>query len=285
MVDYQKVRHDIFKYFSLIMCLMVSALNFNLLMKPFNFVTGGTPGLSIIVEHFFGIPANYCIYFVYIITFILSYFILGKKSIIGVLVATITYPLFISLTSNIIKYVVIDYNDFFLLCLYSGIISGISNGIIYKFGFPSSGLGVLGPIFNKCFHFPIATVNFVINAIIVLIGGYFFGIEMILVAIIFLYLSSFISNRIIVGISNNKVVLLRSEKINEINEYLYQKYALEPVILKVKGGYTNEDGKMSLMVLPTYRYNMIIESIKKIDSNIFYNVLDGYELKNSLSNN
>lgn len=275
-----KVINDILKYLVLILCLFISAINFNLLMKPVNFVTGGTPGLSIVIEYFFGIPTNYFIYFVYIIAFILSFIILGKKSIIGVLVATIFYPLFVTMTSDVIKYIIIDYNDFFLLCLFSGIINGICNGFIYKLGFPSSGLGVLGPICNKCFHLSIAKTNFVVNVIIVLIGGYFFGIEMILYATIFLYLSSFISNKIIVGISNNKVLLIRSEKINEINKYLYNNFFIEPINLDVVGGYSNKDGIMSLIVVPTHRYNMIIEKIKKIDKKVFYNVLDGYELSN-----
>lgn len=269
------------KYLVLIICLLVSAINFNLLMKPANFVTGGTPGLSIIIEYFFGIPTDYFIYFIYIVTFILSFLILGKQSIIGVLVATICYPLFVTLTGDIIKYIVIDYNDFFLLCLFSGVINGICNGFIYKFGFASSGITVLGPICNKCFHLPIAFTNFIINIVIVLIGGLFFGIEMVLYATIFLYLSSFISNKIILSISNNKVILIRSTKIDEINKYVYDKLSIEPINIDVVGGYSNKEGVMSLLVITTYRYNMIIEGIKKIDCNVFYNVLDGYEVENS----
>lgn len=274
----------IFKYVILLICLFISAINFNLLIKPLNFVTGGTPGFSIIMEYIFEVPVNYSIYLIYIISFILSYFILGKKSIIDALIATIFYPLFITLTSDIIKYIIIDYNDFFLMCLFSGIINGLCNGFIYKFGFPSSGLGVLGPICNKCFNYSIAKTNFVVNMIIVLIGGYFFGIEMVLYAIIFLYLSGYISNKIIIGISKNKVIILRSQKINEINECLYKNYDLEPINLKVKGGFSNKEGLMTLIVLPTERYNKIIGKIKEIDKNVFYNVLDGYEIKNYRKN-
>jgi len=278
----KEILRNAFKYFVLILCLFISALNFNLLMKPVNFVTGGTPGLSIIIEYFFGIPTNYFIYFIYIVTFILSYLFLGKKSILGVLVATICYPLFVTLTSDIIRYIIIDYSDFFLLCLFSGIINGVCNGFIYRFGFASSGIAVLGPVFNKCFHFPIAYTNFVINIIIVLIGGYFFGIEMVLYATIFLYLSSFISNKIILGISSNKVVLIRSDEINSINNYVYNNFSIEPINIDVVGGYSNKEGIMSLLVVPTIKYNLIIESIKKIDNNVFYNVLDGYELESNV---
>lgn len=272
------------KYVLLTIFLLISAINFNLFMKPVSFVTGGIPGLSIIIEHLFSIPTDYFMYIVYFLMFIISFIVLGKESIFGILYATIFYPLFVTLTSDIIKYIIIDYNDFFLLCLFSGVISGICNGMIYKMGFASSGLGVLGPICNKCFHLPIAGTNFVINAIIVLFGGYFFGLEMVLYAIIFLYLNRYVSNKIILGISSNKAVFVRSKKLDEINKYLYQKYGLEAIVLNVCGGYTNQNGEMSLIVIPSIRYNLIINELKNIDKNIFYNVLDGYELQSKNKN-
>lgn len=280
MNNQSRIINVLFKYFLLIICLFISAINFNLFMKPVNFVTGGTPGLAIVFESFFDISANYFIYFIYIITFILSYITLGKKSIFGILIATICYPIFVTLTSNVIQYIIIDYNDLFLICLFSGIINGICNGLIYKFGFASSGLAVLGPIFHKYFHLSIASVNFFVNSIIVLIGGCFFGFEMILYAIIFLYLSSFVSNRLIVGISNNKVLLIRSKKINDINEFLHESFNLDPICFDVLGGYSKDIGIMSVVIVPTNRYNIVINGIKRIDNCVFFNVLDGYELKN-----
>jgi len=150
-------------------------------------------------------------------------------------------------------------------------------------GFASSGLGVLGPICNKCFHYPIASTNFVVNTIIVLFGGYFFGIEMVLYAIIFLYLNRYVSNKIILGISSNKALFIRSRKIKDISEYLKKYNDLEILILNVCGGYTKKDGTMLLVVVPTIRYNMLINGIKSIDQNVFYNVLDAYEVKEHLT--
>lgn len=271
----------ILDYVILTICLLVSAVNFNLFMKPIDFVTGGTPGLALIIEHVFDIPSNYFIYGVYVIMFILSLIILGKKSIIGILYATIFYPLFVTLTEDIISFIIIDYNDFFMISVISGVISGISNGFVYKLGFPSSGLGIIGPIFNKCFHLPIASTNFVMNTIIVSIGGYFFGIDMVLYAIVFLYLNSFISNRIILGISNNKALFIRSSKLNEINKYLYETYSIESILIDAYGGYTNEKGYLALIIIPSLKYNLIINEIKKIDNKVFYDVLDSYEVQGS----
>ena len=48
----------ILDYFVLTICLLVSAVNLNLFRKPIDFVTGGTPGLALIIEHVFDIPSN-----------------------------------------------------------------------------------------------------------------------------------------------------------------------------------------------------------------------------------
>ena len=69
--------------------------------------------------------------------------------------------------------------------------------------------------------------------------------------------------------------------INSINDYVYNTFTIEPININVVGGYSNEKGIMSLIVIPTNKYNLIIQKIKKIDNNVFYDVLDGYEL-NSL---
>ena len=83
------------RYALLTITLFISAINFNLFMKPINFVTGGIPGLSIVMEHIFNIPPTYFMYAVYLMMFLLSFIILGKESIIGILYATIMYPTFV----------------------------------------------------------------------------------------------------------------------------------------------------------------------------------------------
>ena len=112
---------------------------------------------------------------IYIITFILGVIFLDKKSVIGIIYASIIYPLFVNMTENITNIFILNYHDIFLIVIIASLISGISSGIIYKNGFASSGLGVLAPILNKYFKVSISLANFVMNTIILLMGGYFFG--------------------------------------------------------------------------------------------------------------
>lgn len=270
---------NIFKrYFSLTIALLISALCFNLLLKPINLVAGGTSGLSIVTEHTLGIPSSDLITVVYIITFLLSVLFLGKESLPGLLYATILYPILINLTVGITKVIVINYNDPLLIAIFGGILSGISNGLIYKNAFPSSGLGVIAPIMHKYFKLSISTVNFVVNSIIVLLGGYYFGLDMVLYAIILLYLNKYISNMIILGVSYHKALFIRSQKIDKISEYLYNVHELNSTYINAHGGYSNEKGKLLLVVIPTTKYNFIKKDLKNIDQDIFFVTCNSYEL-------
>jgi len=270
---------NIFKrYLALTIGLLISAICFNLLLKPINLVAGGTNGLSLIVEHLFEIPASTTISLVYIVMFVLSLILLGKDSFAGLLYASVLYPILVNLTSEITSILVINYNDILLITIFGGTLSGISSGLIYKNGFPSSGIGVIAPILNKYFRLSISAVNFVINTIIVLLGGYYFGIDMILYAIILLYLNSHICNTIILGISNNKALFIRSNEIDKIKSFLYQSHHINATIIKAHGGYSLEKGELLLVVVSSLKYNYIKKSLKKIDKNIFFVTCNSYEL-------
>lgn len=269
-------KNVIIKYFILSLALLIAAVNFNLLLKPFNLVAGGTSGLSLIVEYVFAMSSNTFITIVYIITFIISYLLLGKKSLVGVLYATIFYPLFVYLTRDIQNIIVINNNDMLLNAIFSGLLSGISSGLIYKYGFASSGLGVFAPILNKYFKFSISSSNFIINTLIVLLGGYYFGIEMILCAIILLYINNVVCNRIILGVSSNKAIYVCSSNIDKIDEYIKRIYNIKTTIIE-----SEKNGKVReilFVVVPSIKYNQILYTMKKIDKNLFYSVCDSYEL-------
>ena len=188
------------------------------------------------------------------------------------------YSIFVSITSIIYYYVSIDHTDLLLITIFAGFVSGITNGFIYRYGFASSGLGILGPIFNKVFHLPIALTNLIVNTFIVLLGGYYFGGEMILYAIIYIFLNSFISNRIILGTSRNKAIFLSSKCLDTINNLLHNKYQIEPVMLDVTGN-SKKTKNMIFILLSNTKYNLVMREIKGIDKHVFYNVLDAYEVK------
>ena len=102
--------------------------------------------------------------------------------------ATFIFPYFVDITANLSTYINIDVSDILLVSIFIGVISGIVNGLIYKSGFSSGGTSVISHILYKYYKLSRTTTSFMINGVLVFLGGFFFGWEKAMCAIIILYL-------------------------------------------------------------------------------------------------
>ena len=193
------------RYVILILCLFVSAIVFNLLMLPTNLVTGGANGIAILLHNLFDFSPAIVILVVSLSLLILSFIFLGTEKTIGSIVATIVYPIFVDITAPLVVRYHVDVNEILLLSVIIGILSGITNGFVYRVGFSNGGLNILNQILYRYFHISYGKSSFVINGIIVFLGGVYFGFNMVMYAIIVLYINSVIMDRVILGIS--KIIL------------------------------------------------------------------------------
>ena len=255
-----------------IISIFISAINFNLLLKPISIVCGGSGGLALVVERIVHISTSHIIAIVYVITVILSIIFLEKKTITSILLASVLYPGFTYLTENITKIIHLNYNDVFLICIISGIITGITNGIAYRYGYSPGGLGVIPPIIHKYFKVSVSTINFIVNTIVVLLGAYFFGFNMVVYAIVLLYIGSYVCNYVILGLPNNKVIFIRSDENDKITKVLHDKYKINVTILG------DDNKKMLLAVVKNIDYSAIKIDLKRIDRKVFYTTNYCYEV-------
>ena len=256
-----------------IVAIFISAINFNLLLKPISIVCGGSGGLAIVVNKIFNISTSHVIAIVYVITIILSFIFLENKTIASIMLASLLYPSFTYLTENITTLIHLNYYDTFLICIISGIISGITNGIAYRFGYSPGGLGVVASIFNKYFKTSISLVNFVVNTIIVLLGAYYFGFNMVIYAILFLYISSYICNIVILGLASKKVIVIHSHENERITKLLYDKYQVNVIIID-----DIKNQKTLLAIIKDIDYNSVKLDLKKIDNKVFFTTNNCYEV-------
>ena len=267
-------KKNFLRYFFLTLANLIAAINFNLLAKPINLVSGGSPGLALVVSKIVNLSTSDIVTIIYVITFILSMILLGKDVLFGIIFASVVYPIFVYATENITSLITFNYTDIFLVTIIAGILSGVSNGMIYKNGFASSGIAVIAPILNKYFKISISLANFIVNTIIILLGGYFFGFNIILLAMCYIYISSFVCNRIILGVSRNKVLLIYSKKYLEILELLKNKYHLNATIFEEQ-----DNNMMIMIVLNNVYYFNLKRDLVKLDDNVFFTTNDCYEVK------
>ena len=175
------------KYLILILCLLISAICFNTLQYPNQIVSGGLPGIAIIINKYINISPSLLIFIMSSILFIISFIFLGKRKTLSSIISTFTYPLFIKLTSNFYK---IPINNQLVIALLIGIITGISIGLIYKIGFNNGGISILVEIISKYTKISIPIISFILNIILILLGYIIIGNNMIIYSSTILLINS-----------------------------------------------------------------------------------------------
>lgn len=266
------------RYLLLLISLFIAALTFNIFPLPLGIVAGGINGLSIITKYLFHIDPSLFMIIVYGLFTLLSLILLGKKETSFTLLSMIVYPFFVKLTANANLYLDINYKDPLVLCIFYGIISGITSGLIFRLGFNSGGISVVSQILRKYYHISISKTQFWLNSIIVILGGYIFGINHVMYAIITLYINSLVLDRVLLGTSRNKVLYLVTDKKEEIKNYIINDLQLGLTILD-KEGNDKQDKKDAMMVVSsTSDYFKVTEGIKLIDPEIFFVVTDAYQV-------
>lgn len=266
------------RYLLLIVSLFISACYFNLLQFPSQIVTGGTTGISIILNSYFDIEPSKLIFIISTILLFIGFFFLGIEKASGALVSTIVYPIFVDLTANIGNYLTVDLSDKILISLFLGVLAGITTGMVYKAGFSNGGLSIISEIISKYKKISISNISFAINLIIVIAGGASFGWTMVMYAVIVLYIYSIVLDRVLIGVSKNKALYIITSKEDELCDYIMNDLKHGVTIFDVKGAFLEKKRKVLMTVIPNREYFKLKEGIKEIDENAFFIVTDSYQV-------
>ena len=266
------------RYFFLLISLFISACYFNLLQLPSQIVTGGSSGISIILNSCFGINPSVVIFVISVVLLIVGAIFLGIEKTSGALVSTIIYPVFVEFTSGIGNFIHVDLSDKILISIFIGVLSGITTGIVYKVGFSNGGISIISEIIAKYKKASISNISFMINMIIVFAGGVSFGWNMVLYAAIILYIYSLVLDRVLIGISKNKSIYIMTSEEEKMQDYILNTLNHGVTIFDVKGGFLEKKRKVLMTVIPNREYFKLKEGIKTIDEDAFFIVTDSYQV-------
>ncbi len=283
--DYKKIIDEVCsayfwpRMFIMIVSVFILAINYNLFLLHNNLVIGGTSGIATILSKLISIKPATFIFIFNIIFIIISFIFLGPRKTGMTIIGSILYPFFVSLTSGfcsaLAEKIILD--NFLLVVLVSGLLFGMANGFLYKTGFSTGGCDIAIQIVNKYLKIPTGTASFIINFIIIVIGGVMFGLNKAIYATLIIGINSFLVDKIMLGISDSKMFYIHTKKPKEIQSFIREMHS-GYTIMKTEGGYTNETNDLIMCVISTRDYYMVKNVIEKIDPHAFFIISDCYEV-------
>lgn len=259
---------------------------YNMFFLPNDFVVGGSSGLSIIIEGVTGFDPRIFIYIFNIFLIILCYIFLGKEETKNTIIGSLLYPLFITFTTPIVAVIkdTFVFEEILVTVVLSGLLYGIGTATVYKCEFNTGGIDVLVKIVNKFFHVPEGKGLLILNGSLVLFGGFVFGVNKVVYTIIIIIISSFIVDKILIGISDSKMFLIYTRKLEEVSEVI-KKFNTGYTFLPTEGGYSHKKGTIILCVFNTKDYIEFKKIVLKIDPDAFMVINDCYDVEGGIKRN
>ncbi len=289
-MDIKKIYNKIFmkdffpRFVIFIVGVFLLGLNYNLFLRPNHLVIGGMSGLSIVFESLLGWDPNV---FLYISTFILlalSFVFLGVKKTSTSIIGSILYPVFVSLTAPLAEllHYYIFFDNVVILILVTSILYGVGTGLIYKVGFDTGGSDIIMRILNKYCHLSEGKSSFATQILIILLGGFVFGMNNMIYAIIILIIYTNLVDKIMIGISDSKLFFVYTKKWESVEDFIIKELQTGVTLLETEGGYSREKNKLLMCVVPNKDYYLFKEMILEIDPGAFLVIHDCYEVQGGM---
>lgn len=259
------------------LALFFTAIIYNLILTPNQLIIGGMSGLAIVINEITGLSIVAFLYITTVILFILSLFLLDKKTTFKALFGSLCFNTMVTITNPLVQYINIDFNSTFMIILLAAVINGITSGIIYRTGYNTGGSDIIITILHRYLKIPMGKASTLTNIFIIGSGLIVFGPTKTLYALFILLLGNYITDIILLGIKDFKMCFIKSKNINKISHHL---------INKVNIGITEMSSNkvpVLLVIVPTDKYYGFKHIIKNMDNKAFiltincYGVTGGYK--------
>jgi uncharacterized membrane-anchored protein YitT (DUF2179 family) len=265
------------KYLKMIAALLLVSIAYNIFVRPINLIAGGSGGLGILLYNIAGIDPSIVIFFVSFTMFILAFVALDAEDVLSCFVEALVFPTFVKTTSYLANVVTFDSKNMLVVVVFGAILTGIGHGIIFGEGLNVGGLSVLAKVIHKYTKLSVTYCNAMINAIIIALGAFFISVGMVLYAIIYVVILRYVSERIVLGTSNNKTFNIISSKYAKIEKYIHS-IGHDVTLYDTVGSYKGDNKKLIMTVVPTSEFILLRDYVKSVDKKAFIFITNTYDV-------
>ena len=256
----------------------ISSFSYNLFYVPNNFVGGGLGGVGIILNKLISADPTFVILVGNAILIVISLFTLGlKKSLMSIIGAT-TSTIFVYLTKDIPEMINFYFDNILLYVLAAGVVGGFGEGLVYKAGFNTGGTSIIALIIQHYKKKPLGGLLRGISLIIIAAGGFTFGYTSVMYSLLITFMSTYMVDKILIGISASKQFFIQTSKTEEVKAFIIDIIESGVTELDGHGAYSHKKKRMLMCVVPTERYTLLKSAIKELDPDAFIVVNDCYEV-------
>ena len=194
------------------------------------------------------------------------------------MLGAVVYTLFVYFTEDIGYAIHFSFDDVILYVIAAGVAGGFGDALVYKAGFNTGGSSIVAEIIMHYTKQPLGKILRIISVVVIAMGGFTFGYTAIMYSIIIAFISTYLVDKVLLGIGDSKLFIVQTSESKEIKQYILDTLSCGITEFKVKGAFTQRKKDLFMCVVPTEKYSVLKSKIKEIDPSAFIIVSDCYEV-------
>lgn len=242
-----------------------------------NFPVSGFSGIALILYQVFNLPIGLTTIILNIPVGILCYKLIGKRFFFSSVRCMIISSLFIDYLAPMFP----TYDGSRLLAaICTGVLSGFGYAVIYMQNSSTGGTDFISmAVKAKNPHLPIGKITFVIDALIILVGGISFSdVDGIIYGMIVSYILAIMADKLMYGINSGKLTFIVCNDGQAVCNLIDETVARGSTILPASGGYNGDNRQVVMCACSDKEMYIVQKAVKEFDPLSFIIVLESNEV-------
>ena len=263
-------------YICIISGALFVALGVNVFLVPVGISTGGVSGIGTVLYYTVNIPLWVTTVIANAVLFIFGNRTLDKNACFKTIWGIVFLTVFLAATQNVPAFT----DDILISSVFGGIFAGVGVGLTVLKGASTGGSDFASIMLHKMMpHISVANFILSIDIIVIVASGVVLGnYTLMLYSLVALFISSKVTDYILVSGNFAKCVYILSENHKEISEYIMGKMQRGVTGIDAKGLYTGHESIMLMCIVSGKEVPGVIAAVKAIDKNAFTVISDVREV-------
>ena len=277
-----KVLVCIYDYVVITLGVILFVMAWQCFLLPNNMIDGGLTGASALLSMVTGVSVDIWYFGINVLLLVLAWFILGRgfglKTIYAILLSTALFRLLGSESMSWLWSVegnVLHVKEGILVPVIGGLLEAVGLALIIMRGGSTGGTDILALIVNKFWPVTVGRfylyADFVVITLLILVPGHCF--TDVVYGYVTMGVCSYVLDLIMLGKVSTVQVVIFSEKVDEIGDYITRNMERGVTALKAMGWYTQKDRLVLMVMLRRTELPELVKSIKELDSKAFVTVV------------
>lgn len=261
--------------FSLIIGAMIGAISFTSVIIPNNLMGGGIGGLAQLLSKTTGVNMQLFLAGMFTPIAIWAFFRYGIKQIITASICFILFTIFMGFTPTVVP---ILKTDAILAAIVSGILLGLSGGVVLRLGISNGPEALIGMYLKEKFNIQIGVFMTIFNSIIILISALNADITIALYSAISIYISGKVTDFIILGFGRYYEMNIITKEYIKVSSFIQTEIKRGVTYIQCVGAYELNNKMMVKTLVKSDEIIKIKNYISAIDLECFIYINESSEV-------